>query len=186
MRPGAEMPLTIPNQITLARIASVPLLMYLILSDSNVGRIFAVILFFLAAVSDAVDGYLARSFKQTSTFGKFADPIADKLLVSGALIALLQLGELGAWAVMMIVAREFLVTGLRILAISEGKAIGASLLGKLKTISHVALVLAVLADRSFALGPGGSVAKSWCLGVALALSLLSGVEYFYRSRTLFA
>jgi len=176
---------TIPNQITLARIASVPLVMYLILADSGIGRILAIALYSLAALSDAVDGYLARALKQTSVFGKFADPIADKLLVSGAMIALVQLGELTAAAVMAIVAREFLVTGLRILAISEGKVISASLLGKLKTVSHVALILAVLADRSFALGPGGEIAKATCLGLAIALSMISGVEYFVRSRYLF-
>ncbi len=177
---------TIPNQITVARIAFVPLLMFLILFESNVTHILAMVLFFLAAVSDAVDGYIARSLKQTSLFGKFADPIADKLLIAGALIALLQLGDLSAWAVMVIIAREFLVTGLRILAISEGEAIGASILGKAKTISHVALVLVILVARSFALGHAGAVAKSTCLGLALALSVVSGVEYFYRSRQLFA
>ena len=177
---------SIPNQITLSRIAFVPLLMFLILYESDVARITAMILFFLAAVSDAADGYIARSLRQTSLFGKFADPIADKLLIAGALIALLQLGELSAWAVMLIIAREFLVTGLRILAISEGHALGASLLGKGKTISHVALVLVILIDRSFALGPGGGVAKAVCLGLALTLSVVSGGEYFYRSRRLFA
>jgi len=177
---------TIPNQITLARIAFVPLLMFLILFESDISRIAAMALFFLAAVSDAVDGYLARSFNQTSLFGKFADPIADKLLIAGALISLMQLDELAAWSVMIIIAREFLVTGLRILAISEGEAIGASLTGKLKTISHVFLILAILADRTFALGPGGATAKAWCLGIAIVLSLLSGAEYFYRSRRLFA
>lgn len=176
---------TIPNQITLSRIAFVPLLMFLILFESDVTRILAMILFFLAAVSDAVDGYLARSLNQTSTFGKFADPIADKLLIAGALVAFLQLGELSAWAVMAIIAREFLVTGLRILAISEGEAIGARFLGKAKTISHVALVLVILVDRSFTLGTGGDVAKTICLALALALSFASGVEYFYRSRNLF-
>jgi CDP-diacylglycerol--glycerol-3-phosphate 3-phosphatidyltransferase len=160
--------------------------MFLILFDSNITRILAMILFFLAAVSDAADGYIARSLNQTSLFGKFADPIADKLLIAGALIALLQLGELGAWAVMVIIAREFLVTGLRILAISEGQAIGASFLGKAKTISHVALVLAILVDRSFVLGQGGDVAKVVCLGLALASSVVSGTEYFYRCRRLFA
>jgi len=177
---------TIPNQITLSRIAFVPLLMFLILFESTVSRIVAMVLFFLAAVSDAADGYIARSLNQTSLFGKFADPIADKLLIAGALISLLQLGELNAWAVMAIIAREFLVTGLRILAISEGQAVGASYLGKAKTISHVALVLAALADRSFALGPGGDTFKSAFLGLALALSVASGVEYFYRCRRLFA
>ena len=176
---------TIPNWITIARLLSVPLLMYLILSDSNIGRILAVILFFLAAVSDAVDGYIARSFNQTSVFGQFADPIADKLLISGALIALVQLGELTAAAVMALIAREFLVTGLRIIAIHDGQIIDASILGKLKTLSHVVLVLIVLAARSFPLGPGGDIAKMVALGLAIALSLISGAEYFYRCRSLF-
>ncbi|MBU0595400.1 CDP-diacylglycerol--glycerol-3-phosphate 3-phosphatidyltransferase [Candidatus Bipolaricaulota bacterium] len=177
---------TIPNQITLSRILFVPLLMFLILFDSDITRILAMVLFFLAALSDVADGYIARSLNQTSLFGKFADPIADKLLIAGALIALLQLGEMNAWVVLVIIAREFLVTGLRILAISEGQAIGARFLGKAKTISHVALVLAILIDRSFAPGPAWAVIESVCLGLALALSVLSGAEYFYRSRRLFA
>lgn len=177
---------TIPNQITLSRILFVPLLTFLILFDTDVTRLLAMILFFLAAVSDVVDGYIARSLNQTSLFGKFADPIADKLMIAGALIALLYLGEMNPWAVLTIIAREFLVTGLRILAISEGQAIGASILGKAKTISHVALVLAILVDRTFTLGTGWDVLRSVTLGLALALSVLSGIEYFYRSRRLFA
>ena len=176
---------TIPNQITLARIASVPLVMYLILADHDVGRIVALVIFFLAAISDAIDGHLARVFKQTSVFGKFADPIADKLLVSGALITLVQLGELTAAPVMVIIAREFLVTGLRILAISDGQVISASFLAKLKTVSHVALVLSILMSRTFPIGAWWDVVRSVCLGLAIALSLVSGFEYFYRSRRLF-
>ncbi|MDD5264323.1 MAG: CDP-diacylglycerol--glycerol-3-phosphate 3-phosphatidyltransferase [Candidatus Bipolaricaulis sp.] len=185
MANGTGLLRTIPNQITVARLASVPLLMFLILWDSQVGRILGIILFFLAAVSDAVDGYVARSLKQTSTFGKLADPIADKLLVSGALIALVQLGELTAAPVMVIVAREFLVTGLRIFAISEGQVISASVLGKLKTVSHIALILAILVGRSFPVVPGWSIAQSVLLGLALFLSVASGVEYFVRCRKLF-
>jgi CDP-diacylglycerol--glycerol-3-phosphate 3-phosphatidyltransferase len=160
--------------------------MFLILWDSPVGRVVGVVLFFLSAMSDAVDGYLARSFKQTSVFGKFADPIADKLLVISALVCLLQLGELNAVWVMIIIAREFLVTGLRILAISEGQVIPASLLGKLKTISHVVLVLAILVDRSFTVGAWIGIARDAALALALALTVISGVEYFVRCRRLFA
>jgi CDP-diacylglycerol---glycerol-3-phosphate 3-phosphatidyltransferase len=176
---------TIPNWITIARVLSVPLVMYLILSESFIGRILAVVLFFLAAVSDAVDGYIARSFKQTSVFGQFADPIADKLLISGALIALVQLGELTAAVVMALIAREFLVTGLRIVAIHEGQIISASILGKLKTISHVVLVLIILAARTFSFGPAGDIVKTVALVLAVAISFVSGAEYFYRSRRLF-
>jgi CDP-diacylglycerol--glycerol-3-phosphate 3-phosphatidyltransferase len=177
---------SIPNQITVARLASVPLLMFFILWDSPVGRIIGVVLFFLAAISDAVDGYLARSFKQTSVFGKFADPIADKLLIVGALVCLVQLHELDAVWVMIIIAREFLVTGLRILAIAEGQVITASLLGKLKTVSHVVLVLAILVGRSFAIGSWIVIAKDAALALALVLTIVSGVEYFVRCRKLFA
>jgi CDP-diacylglycerol--glycerol-3-phosphate 3-phosphatidyltransferase len=183
---GGLLKSSIPNQITVARLASVPLLMYFILWDSAIGRVLGLVLFFLAAVSDAVDGYLARSFKQTSLFGKFADPIADKLLVVGALVCLLQLGELNAVWVMIIIAREFLVTGLRILAISEGQVIPASLLGKMKTISHIVLVLAILVGRSFDVGAWIGIAKPVALALALTLTVVSGIEYFVRCRKLFS
>lgn len=183
---GARLRSSIPNQITVARLASVPLLMFLLLWDSPLTRVLGVILFFLAAVSDAVDGYLARSFKQTSVFGKFADPIADKLLVVGALVCLLPFVELGAVWIMIIIAREFLVTGLRILAISEGQVIPASLLGKAKTVSQIVLVHAILVGRAFSVGPWIGVARDVALGLAIALTVVSGVEYFVRSRKLFA
>jgi CDP-diacylglycerol--glycerol-3-phosphate 3-phosphatidyltransferase len=178
---------TIPNQITLARIASVPLLMFLILdgAESRVSTILAIALFFLAALSDVVDGYLARYFRQTSTFGKFADPIADKLLIVGALLCFVQLGDLTAAPVMVLIAREFLVTGLRILAIADGTVVSASILGKMKMISHLWLVLAVLVNRSFALGDPGDLAIRAVLYLAIALSMISGAEYAYRLRRLF-
>jgi len=175
----------IPNQITLARIASVPLFMYLLLLERPVGTILAIVLFVLAAASDAVDGYLARSTNQTTVFGKFADPIADKLLIAGALIAFVQLGELSAAVAMVIISREFLVTGLRIMAIAEGEVIAASPLGKLKTMSHIGLVLIILTGRYFQLGPGWMTARAVFLYLAIALAVISGGEYFYRSRRLF-
>ncbi len=179
------MMLTIPNQITLARIASVPIFMYFVLHGTQITTILAITIFSLAAISDAVDGYLARSLSQTTVFGKFADPIADKLLVAGALISFVQLGELAAWGVMIIISREFLVTGLRILAIAEGEVIAASPLGKLKTVSHIGLVLTILATRTFAWGAGGQAAKAAFLYLAIALAIISAGEYFYRSRHLF-
>jgi CDP-diacylglycerol--glycerol-3-phosphate 3-phosphatidyltransferase len=180
------MPLTIPNQITIARIASVPLFMFLMLSETPIGTILAIAMFSLAAISDAIDGYLARSLNQVSTFGKFADPIADKLLVTAALVSFVQLDELTASLVMVIIAREFLVTGLRILAIADGKIIAASPLGKLKTVSHIGLVLVVLATRYFHWGGSGQIAKDVLLYLAVALAVISGGEYFYRSRYLFS
>jgi len=176
---------TIPNQITLARILATPLFMYFLFAEGTLYKILALAIFALAAISDAVDGYLARLLRQETAFGVFADPIADKILLAAALVAFVELGELTAAPVVAILAREFLVTGLRVLAIAEGVTIRASTLGKLKTLSHIGLVLFILATRYFGLGPMGQVLKDAFLYLAVALAFISGAEYFWRGRKLF-
>lgn len=177
--------MTIPNQITLARILATPLFMYFLFAEGTLYKILALAIFALAAISDAVDGYLARLLRQETAFGVFADPIADKLLVAAAFVSFVELRELTASPVVAILAREFLVTGLRVLAIAEGITIRASFLGKLKTLSHIGLVLFILATRYFGLGPTGQVLKEAFLYLAVALALISGAEYFWRGRKLF-
>jgi len=176
---------TIPNQITLARILAIPLFMYFLFAEGTIYKILALAIFALAAISDAVDGYLARSLNQVTPFGKFADPIADKILVAAALVSFVQLDELTATPVVTILSREFLVTGLRILAVAEGQTIPASFLGKAKTLSHIGLVLFILATRYFGMGSIGLVLKDVFLYLAVALAIISGGEYFWRSRKLF-
>jgi len=176
---------TIPNQITLARILATPLFIYFLFAEGTLYKILALAIFALAAISDAVDGYLARLLRQETAFGAFADPIADKILLAAALVAFVQLGELTAAPVVAILAREFLVTGLRVLAIAEGVTIRASTLGKLKTLSHIGLVLFILATRYFGLGPTGLALKDAFLYLAVALAFISGAEYFWRGRKLF-
>ncbi|MFO8034655.1 MAG: CDP-diacylglycerol--glycerol-3-phosphate 3-phosphatidyltransferase [Candidatus Bipolaricaulota bacterium] len=178
------MTLTIPNQITLARILAIPLLMYFIFAEGTVFKILAIVLFALAAASDVADGYLARSLRQETPFGVFADPIADKLLVTAALVSFVELGELAAVPVVVILAREFLVTGLRLVAVGEGVVISASYLGKVKTASHTGLVLFILAVRYFGVGPWGDVLREVFLYLAVALAVVSGGEYFWRGRRL--
>lgn len=151
----------------------------------TVFKILALAIFAVAALTDAVDGYLARSLREVTTFGKLADPIADKVLVAAALVSFVEFGELRAIPVIVILAREFLVTGLRIFAMAEGVVISASSLGKLKTISHVGLVLFILATRYFGIGVWGELAKQVFLYLAVALAVVSGGEYFWRARALF-
>ncbi|MCR4403976.1 MAG: CDP-diacylglycerol--glycerol-3-phosphate 3-phosphatidyltransferase [Candidatus Acetothermia bacterium] len=182
------MALNLPNRLTLLRIAVIPLLMTFILIPPPWGKIVAIFIFALAALSDAVDGYIARNWRQVTDFGKFADPIADKLLIASALLSFMQLGEFGGWGaaiVMTILAREFLVTGLRILTVSQDLVIRASALGKLKTLSHIGLVFTILGNSYFHWGGAGEVAKDLFIGLALFLAVISGVDYFYRSRGLF-
>jgi len=146
----------------------------------------AIIIFALAALSDAIDGWLARSFKQTTAFGQFADPIADKLLIMAALLAFIQRGEISAIPVMIILSREFLVTGLRIWAAAQAQIIQASALGKLKTLSHIGLVFIILGDSYWSLGPAGEIVKNVFIYLAVVLAVASAVEYFYNSRRLFS
>jgi len=175
---------TIPNRITLGRMLAIPLLMYFIFTEGTVFKILAIILFALAAASDVVDGYLARSLRQETPFGVFADPIADKLLVTAALVSFVELGELSAVPVVVILAREFLVTGLRLLAVGEHVVISASSLGKLKTTSYTGLVMFILVVRYFGVGPWGDAVRDSFLYLAVSLAIISGGEYFWRGRRL--
>lgn len=174
-----------PNLLTLARILSVPFFLYFLFAPGVTFKILALGIFAIAALTDAVDGYLARSLRQVTTFGKFADPIADKILVTAALVSFVELGELRAVPVIVILAREFLVTGLRILAVGEGKIISASPMAKAKTISHIGLVLFILSTRYFGVDSWGALMKEAFLYLAVALAVISGGEYFWRSRDLF-
>ncbi|MGE5614220.1 MAG: CDP-diacylglycerol--glycerol-3-phosphate 3-phosphatidyltransferase [Bacillota bacterium] len=161
--------MNLPNKLTLSRILVVPVLMIFIIPIpesiinlgflefartwliavnrflSTYGRYIAAGIFVIASSTDAVDGYIARKRKQVTRFGKFLDPIADKLLVTAALLALVQSGEVNGWAAMLIISREFIVTGLRLVAAGEGVVIAASNLGKLKTLlQDIAITAALL------------------------------------------
>ncbi len=175
----------IPNSLTVARIAAVPLFLLFLFLPGTVFKILALAIFAVAVLTDAMDGYLARSLKEITTFGKLADPIADKILVTAALVSFVEFGELRALPVIVILAREFLVTGLRIFAMAESAVIPASTLGKAKTISQVGLVLFILATRYFGIGAWGTLAKETFLYFAVALAVVSGGEYFWRARRLF-
>ncbi len=161
--------MNLPNKITLSRIFVVPILMIFIMPIPNslinagflesmrpqmvafnqfllsYGGYIAAAIFIIASSTDAVDGYIARKRQQVTRFGKFLDPIADKLLVTAALLALVQNGQVNGWAAMLIISREFIVTGLRLVAAGEGIVIAASKLGKLKTVlQDIAIVAALL------------------------------------------
>lgn len=165
------------NRITVARIMLIPIMLFFLLSESlqPVGSWLAAALFVVAALTDTVDGYVARWQKQVTVFGKFLDPVADKLLVTSALVGLVQLGELPAWIVILIIAREFFVSGLRLVAVAEGKIVAASVWGKLKTVSQVVLVVALIINLNTRLFQPAVI---WVLaGIAIALTMFSGFDY---------
>src|ERR671934_2688097 len=138
-------PLNLPNALTLVRILLVPVLVVALTVETPGGSTIAAVVFALAALTDGLDGYIARQRHSVTTFGKVMDPVADKLLIAAALVALVSLDRLQPWVAMVIIAREFAVSGLRIAAGQQGVVIPASKLGKAKTIVQVAAVLAPIA-----------------------------------------
>src|SRR5438270_9857390 len=135
-------PLNLPNVLTVVRILLVPVLIVALLEKTSGGDLLAAIVFATASLTDAIDGYLARSRNWVTTFGKLMDPIADKMLIIAALIALVSLGRLEAWVAMVIISREFAVTVLRAAAgAQQGVVISANAFGKLKTAVQVAMVM---------------------------------------------
>ena len=167
-------PLNLPNVLTLIRILLVPVLVVALLDATPNGSVVAAIVFAAAAITDGLDGYIARSRKSITTFGKVMDPIADKLLIAAALITLVSLHRGPAWVAMVIIAREFAVSGLRVAAGQQGVVIPASRLGKLKTVVQVAAILAVIATDD-----------AWAqvlLYVAVLVTIVSGADYFLNFR----
>jgi len=162
--------LTAANAVTFGRIALIPLFVIALLDKRP---IWAAGLFLFLALSDMLDGFLARKFKQTSTLGAYLDPLADKILVICALLGLIQLGQAPAVPVMLIIAREFAVSGIRALAAKDGMVIAASKLGKWKTVSQVLAVFMLILSMPYAL---------WVLWLATVLTILSGVDYYVRFR----
>jgi CDP-diacylglycerol--glycerol-3-phosphate 3-phosphatidyltransferase len=169
--------LNLPNVLTLLRILLVPVLVVALLNESANGDLLAAIVFALASATDAMDGYLARSRNAITTFGKLMDPIADKLLIIAALVALVSLHRLEPWVVMVIITREFAVTVTRMQATQQGVVIAANWWGKAKTIVQVAAIFCVIV--------AGHPTPGWASGLvygAVAITIVSGVDYFFGLR----
>jgi CDP-diacylglycerol--glycerol-3-phosphate 3-phosphatidyltransferase len=170
-------PLNVPNVLTVVRILLVPVLVVALLEKTGGGDLLAAVVFAVASVTDAIDGYLARSRNWVTTFGKLMDPIADKLLIVAALVALVSLGRLQAWVAMVIIAREFAVTVLRVAAgTQQGVVISASSFGKVKTATQVLMVMLLIAfdERPLWL--------TVLVYVTVVITVLSGADYFFGLR----
>ena len=171
-------PVNVPNVLTMVRILAVPVLVVALLDETPDGDVIAAIVFALAALTDGLDGYIARRRRQVTTFGKLMDPLADKLLVIAALVSLVSLDRLAAWVAMVIIAREFTVTVARLAARAEGVVIPANWWGKVKTAVQVLTIfLLILVDP----------APLWLYGLVyamVAVTVISGVDYFFGMRKL--
>lgn len=185
------------NRVTILRMVFIPVFVVVLLSTWPNAELWvrlrpwiAALIFTVLASTDAVDGYLARSRNEVTTFGKFIDPLADKLLVTAALVALVELGKLPAWIAIIIISREFIVSGLRMVAVVEGKVIAASIWGKVKTVFQIVAIVAFIVKDSpvFETYVGAQGALwfnylAWAvMGAALILTVISMFDYFYGAR----
>ena len=186
---------SVANKITVARIFLAPLFIIIILLPIPYREFWAALLFVIAASSDGLDGYLARKSQTVTTFGKFLDPLADKLLISAALITLTWLKLVNPLSVFIIISREFAVTGLRVIAASQGLVIAASKLGKAKTLSQIIAVTSLTLNAGLATGdswlhkifgflPMDLISRT-ALIIAVIMTLISGIDYFIKNAQVF-
>lgn len=176
------MKLNLPNLLTLARIFLVPVFLFAFLTRLKAGGLLAAAVFVVAAITDGVDGYLARKNKEVTRLGMFLDPLADKLLISAALIAMVETGLISTWTAMVIIGREMAVTGLRGIAAAEGTVIAAGPWGKAKTVSQIVFIVTALLEESlpegFWLERLAAYLFTPLLWLVVGLTLWSGIDYF--------
>lgn len=171
--------MNLPNKLTVARVCMVPLFMIALLINTDASRIIATVIFALASLTDMLDGQIARKYNLITNFGKLMDPLADKILTAAAMVCLVQLGDLAAWIVVIILFREYAITGLRSVAASENIVVAANIWGKVKTVCQMfALMLLMLKPQIVALC--GVNIGLLLMYVALALTVYSGLDYVLK------
>ncbi|OXM84741.1 CDP-diacylglycerol--glycerol-3-phosphate 3-phosphatidyltransferase [Paenibacillus rigui] len=185
--------MNLANKITLARIFLVPIIMFFLLVNLKTphirieqftityNQIVAALIFIVAASTDSLDGYIARKHKLVTNLGKLLDPLADKLLVSAVLVSLVEMGKVDAWIVIVIISREFAITGLRQIALLEGHVVAASKWGKWKTATQIIAIIALLINNfPFAfLNFRFDLYASWAAAI---ITLYSGIDYFVKNK----
>ena len=174
--------MNLPNKLTVLRVIMVPFFVVFMLIPSLGGaanKYIALALFCIASFTDFLDGHLARKNNLVTNFGKFMDPLADKLLVCSALICLSSLGKLATWIVLVIIAREFIISGFRLVASDNGIVIAASYWGKFKTVSHMTMIIMLILDFQ---NPVYFILTQIVVWVGLALTVISLADYVWKNK----
>ena len=171
--------MTTANKLTLCRVVMIPIFLVLLYVDFTGHLWAALVVFILASVTDFIDGYVARHYNQITDFGKFMDPLADKLLVMSAMAWFVEVAWMPAWAFFVVIARELAVTGLRLVAVEQGRVIAAAKSGKVKTACTMVGIILML------IFPNATL-RLVCVAVILVTTIYSGIEYFVKNKDVLA
>lgn len=175
--------MNLPNKLTILRVIMIPFFVLFMLTDLGgaAGKWIALALFIIASLTDLLDGHIARKYNLVTNFGKFMDPVADKLLVCAAMICLVEMGKIPAWIVIVIMSREFIINGFRLVASDNGRVIAASYWGKFKTTFQMVMICLMIADIAAI-----SILTQIVMWIALALTIISLVDYLYKNKDVMA
>lgn len=174
------MEMNLPNKLTIMRVVLIPVfLLVLFLMQEPYNRYIATAIFVVASITDFLDGHIARKYNMVSNFGKFMDPLADKLLVMAALVSMVAMEDLQAWVVIVILAREFAITGFRTLAMEANIVMAASWWGKIKTTTQMIMIILVLLQLPFAFMP---MVETVLVALAVLFTVVSGVDYIVKNK----
>lgn len=172
--------MNLPNKLTVLRVLMIPFFVVFMLVDIVPGmdKWIALAIFVIASLTDLLDGKIARKYNLVTNFGKFMDPLADKLLVSSAMICLVEMGRLPAWIVIIIISREFIISGFRLVASDSGIVIAASYWGKFKTVFQMVMIIVMIMD----LGASFAILETILIYVALILTIVSLIDYIMKNK----
>lgn len=172
--------MNLPNKLTVLRIIMVPFFVFFMLTDAGgaANKWIALVLFCVASLTDLLDGKIARKYNLVTNFGKFMDPLADKLLVCSAMICLIEMDKLAAWIVIVIISREFIISGFRLVASDNGIVIAASYWGKFKTVFQMAMIIVLIMDLGGVFDMIGTI----LVWIALALTVISLLDYVLKNK----
>ncbi len=173
--------MNLPNKLTLFRVILIPFFVFILLSQAagQASDLIALVIFIVASLTDWFDGRIARKYNLITDFGKFMDPLADKLLVCSAMICFVETGKLPAWIVVVIIAREFIISGFRLVAADNGLVIAASIYGKFKTVTQMTMIIMLLLPFEF---PFYGILTQIVIYLALIMTVLSLCDYIYKNR----
>lgn len=175
------MEMNLANKLTISRVLLIPIFIVVLLSGwiaAPMNRFIGITIFVIASLTDMLDGKIARKYNMVTNFGKFMDPLADKLLVSAALISMVELGDLSAWVVIIIISREFIITGFRLIAVEANVVIAASWWGKIKTTTQMIMIVYVLIGLK---GPVAEAIGGMLVVLATVFTIISGVDYIVKN-----